>query len=36
MFICEFVSERVLPALSLGGVFPAAQINGIYWTLIPP
>jgi len=29
------VSERVLPALSLEGVFPAAQINGLILDINP-
>ncbi len=35
MSICEWASERVLPALSLGGVFPAAQINGLILDINP-
>lgn len=35
MSICEWVSERVLPVLSLGGVFPAAQINGLILDINP-
>lgn len=29
------VSERVFPLLSLGGVFPAAQINGLILDINP-